>query len=127
MRSQSSKLAPLPAMNQPRTLKATVGGTKPIDGQQARLLRYSSRIADISQPYSLDHGMGGVSVNRKAASERANIKGKSDRATNEQVLDPRTRLILFKMIGRGLIFEVNGCISTGKEVTLTLELISHQC
>jgi hypothetical protein len=58
----------------------------------------------------------GISTNKKGPSERANMKDKSDRATNEQVLDPRTRLILFKMIGRGLISEVNGCVSTGKEV-----------
>jgi RIO kinase 1 len=58
----------------------------------------------------------GVGVNRKGPSAHANLKDKSDRATNEQVLDPRTRLILFKMIGRGLIHEVNGCVSTGKEV-----------
>ena len=64
----------------------------------------------------------GVGVNRKGPSAHANLKDKSDRATNEQVLDPRTRLILFKMIGRGLIHEVNGCVSTGKEVIKT---ISH--
>ena len=61
----------------------------------------------------------GVGVNRKGPSAHANLKDKSDRATNEQVLDPRTRLILFKMIGRGLIHEVNGCVSTGKEVIQT--------
>ncbi len=58
----------------------------------------------------------GVGVNKKGPSSYANMKDKSDRATNEQVLDPRTRIILFKMIGRGLIQEVNGCVSTGKEV-----------
>src|SRR4051812_1150032 len=41
---------------------------------------------------------------------------KADRATSEQVLDPRTRMILFKMLTRGVISEINGCISTGKEV-----------
>lgn len=60
----------------------------------------------------------GVGVNRKGAAERANAKDKSDRATSDQVLDPRTRIILFKMIGRGLILEVNGCVSTGKEVII---------
>lgn len=45
-------------------------------------------------------------------------KDKSDRATTEQVLDPRTRIILFKMLNRGVIFEVNGCISTGKEANV---------
>jgi RIO kinase 1 len=58
----------------------------------------------------------GVATNKKVPSASANAKDKSDRATSEQVLDPRTRLILFKMIGRGLIQEVNGCVSTGKEV-----------
>jgi RIO kinase 1 len=42
---------------------------------------------------------------------------KSDRATSDQVLDPRTRIILFKMLNRNIIYEVNGCISTGKEVS----------
>jgi RIO kinase 1 len=64
----------------------------------------------------------GVGVNRKGPSSYANAKDKSDRATNEQVLDPRTRIILFKMIGRGLIHEVNGCVSTGKEVSRLSQL-----
>lgn len=55
---------------------------------------------------------------RKGGSEKHNIvRDKSDRATNEQVLDPRTRLVLFKMLGRGLLERVEGCVSTGKEVS----------
>ncbi|XP_056599615.1 serine/threonine-protein kinase RIO1 [Triplophysa dalaica] len=46
------------------------------------------------------------------------VKDKSDRATVEQVLDPRTRMILFKMLSRGVITEINGCISTGKEANV---------
>nr|XP_057923335.1 serine/threonine-protein kinase RIO1 isoform X2 [Doryrhamphus excisus] len=46
------------------------------------------------------------------------VKDKSDRATVEQVLDPRTRMILFKMLSRGIISEINGCISTGKEANV---------
>uniref|UniRef100_A0A3Q2Y1C3 Serine/threonine-protein kinase RIO1 n=1 Tax=Hippocampus comes TaxID=109280 RepID=A0A3Q2Y1C3_HIPCM len=46
------------------------------------------------------------------------VKDKSDRATVEQVLDPRTRMILFKMLTRGIISEINGCISTGKEANV---------
>uniref|UniRef100_A0A673APM3 Serine/threonine-protein kinase RIO1 n=1 Tax=Sphaeramia orbicularis TaxID=375764 RepID=A0A673APM3_9TELE len=46
------------------------------------------------------------------------VKDKSDRATVEQVLDPRTRMILFKMLSRGVINEINGCISTGKEANV---------
>ena len=49
---------------------------------------------------------------------RQKYSDKSDRATVEQVLDPRTRIILFKMINRNVIYEINGCISTGKEVSV---------
>ncbi|ELU06450.1 hypothetical protein CAPTEDRAFT_164369 [Capitella teleta] len=33
-------------------------------------------------------------------------------------MDPRTRMILFKMLSRQIISEVNGCISTGKEANV---------
>ena len=33
-------------------------------------------------------------------------------------MDPRTRMIIFKMIQRGIINELNGCISTGKEANV---------
>ena len=45
-------------------------------------------------------------------------KDKSDRATSEQVLDPRTRMILLQMINRGIVSEVSGCLSTGKEANV---------
>ena len=45
-------------------------------------------------------------------------KDKADRATVEQVLDTRTRMILFKMLNRGLVSTINGCISTGKEANV---------
>lgn len=45
-------------------------------------------------------------------------KDKHDRATVEQVLDPRTRLILFKFLQQGLLDHINGCISTGKEANV---------
>lgn len=43
---------------------------------------------------------------------------KSERATSEQVLDPRTRMLLLQMINRGVVSEVNGVISTGKEANV---------
>lgn len=46
--------------------------------------------------------------------------GRDDRATTENVMDPRTRFILYQMLNRGLFTEMNGCISTGKEVWLKL-------
>ncbi|QSL65682.1 hypothetical protein MERGE_002995 [Pneumocystis wakefieldiae] len=45
-------------------------------------------------------------------------KDKSDRATTEQVLDLRTRIILFKLINKGIIYKINGCVSTGKEANV---------
>uniref|UniRef100_A0A8D0BGU9 Serine/threonine-protein kinase RIO1 n=1 Tax=Salvator merianae TaxID=96440 RepID=A0A8D0BGU9_SALMN len=55
---------------------------------------------------------------RQKDAEMYRVKDKSDRATVEQVLDPRTRMILFKMLTRGVISEINGCISTGKEANV---------
>ncbi|XP_062555426.1 serine/threonine-protein kinase RIO1 [Armigeres subalbatus] len=55
---------------------------------------------------------------RKADSERLRSKDKQDRATAEQVMDPRTRMILFKLLNRDMICEINGCISTGKEANV---------
>ena len=49
---------------------------------------------------------------------RIRVKDKCDRATVEQVLDPKTRMILLKMLNRGVIESINGCISTGKEANV---------
>lgn len=49
---------------------------------------------------------------------RTKVKDKEDRATVEQVLDPRIRMILFKMLNKGIISEIQGCISTGKEANV---------
>ncbi|KAI6129736.1 RIO1-domain-containing protein [Pisolithus croceorrhizus] len=113
--NQNTTVAPLPVVNQPRTASAAAAAhvKDKTTGQLAALSKYTSRIARIDQPYVL-----GVGVNRKGPSSYANLKDKSDRATSELVLDPRTRLVLFKMIGRGLIQEVNGCVSTGKEANV---------
>ncbi|CAI8613110.1 unnamed protein product [Vicia faba] len=43
---------------------------------------------------------------------------KADRATVEQAIDPRTRMVLFKMMNRGVFQDMNGCISTGKEANV---------
>ncbi|EGR45649.1 uncharacterized protein TRIREDRAFT_81007 [Trichoderma reesei QM6a] len=45
-------------------------------------------------------------------------KDKADRATSEQVLDQRTRMILLQLINRGVVSEVHGAISTGKEANV---------
>ncbi|KAJ3079129.1 Serine/threonine-protein kinase RIO1 [Rhizoclosmatium hyalinum] len=55
---------------------------------------------------------------RKAEGDKTTHKDKADRATVEQVLDPRTRIILFKMLNNQTLSQVNGCISTGKEANV---------
>lgn len=45
-------------------------------------------------------------------------KDRANRATVEQVLDPRTMRFLGKIINKGVISRINGCISTGKEANV---------
>ncbi|XP_060729967.1 serine/threonine-protein kinase RIO1 [Tachysurus vachellii] len=59
-----------------------------------------------------------TAIQRQREADMYRVKDKSDRATVEQVLDPRTRMILFKMLSRGVISGINGCISTGKEANV---------
>eukprot|EP00816_Leptocylindrus_hargravesii_P001419 CAMPEP_0196821068 /NCGR_PEP_ID=MMETSP1362-20130617/77654_1 /TAXON_ID=163516 /ORGANISM="Leptocylindrus danicus, Strain CCMP1856" /LENGTH=465 /DNA_ID=CAMNT_0042200131 /DNA_START=33 /DNA_END=1430 /DNA_ORIENTATION=- len=44
--------------------------------------------------------------------------GRDDRATVEQCLDPRTRLILFRLLSNGYLAKIDGCLSTGKEANV---------
>ena len=59
-----------------------------------------------------------VGASRKSEMSRTKNKDKSDRATAEQVLDPRTRMILFKLLSCGRIGEIHGCVSAGKEANV---------
>lgn len=69
--------------------------------------------------HALPHSTTNMLINRRNREERTvKMKDKSDRATIEQVLDPRTRIILFKLLNKGYLTEINGCISTGKEANV---------
>ena len=60
---------------------------------------------------------------QRAAHKAANIGLCQDtRATTEQVLDPRTRLILFKLLQRNAFTKLEGCLSTGKEAEIESEV-----
>ena len=50
--------------------------------------------------------------------KRTLYQDRNDRATSEQVLDPRTRMILFKMLNTGVLEKLDGCLSTGKEANV---------
>ncbi|XP_057337317.1 serine/threonine-protein kinase rio1 [Microplitis mediator] len=85
------------------------------------LRRYANKInVEKYEGLSLPHGAANVlnETNKKIDNQRIRNKDKHDRATVEQVLDPRTRLILFKMLNHGFINLIDGCISTGKEANV---------
>ncbi|KAL7420702.1 Serine/threonine-protein kinase rio1 [Cryptotrichosporon argae] len=58
----------------------------------------------------------GVAANPKA--HAAPTKDKADRATHEQVLDKRTRLVLSALVNRGFFGVIEYCVSTGKEANV---------
>lgn len=80
--------------------------------------KYSNRINvdKYDVPKSAESAVN--AAERRELADRLRTKDKHDRATAEQVMDPRTRMILFKLLNRGFITEVNGCISTGKEANV---------
>ncbi|KAM0546436.1 hypothetical protein ACHAPJ_010903 [Fusarium lateritium] len=90
--------AVLPRSNQQ---KPTVNTLASVDDQVSALSKHAAKIR-------LD------SVKQDAEKD----KDKADRATSEQVLDQRTRMILLQMINRGSVSEVHGAISTGKEANV---------
>ena len=49
---------------------------------------------------------------------RTSRPDKAERGTVENVMDPRTRLILYKMVRSGFLQAVHGCLSTGKEANV---------
>ncbi len=64
-------------------------------------------------------GGGGKSITRHT--------GRDDRATTENVMDPRTRMILFRMLASNFLKEINGCISTGKEANVYYAVAGTKC
>ena len=67
-------------------------------------------------------GGGGSGPSSSNSSAAARHRDKSDRATVETVLDPRTRLVLFKLLNSGVFASIHGCVSTGKEANVYLAL-----
>ena len=60
----------------------------------------------------------GQAAEKKAGQAKPTGLTRDERATCEQVLDPRTRLLLFKLINSGILGSINGCVSTGKEANV---------
>lgn len=87
------------------TQKPTVNTHAAVDDQIKSLTRHAGKI-------KLDDMQSGMAVRGDRGGDRA------DRATSEQVLDPRTRMILLQMINRNVVSEIHGCLSTGKEANV---------
>ena len=85
--------------------KPTANTLASIDDQVTSLSRHAGKLKLNDQ----QSGLG---------AKHDRVADKSDRATSEQVLDPRTRMILLQMINRNVVSEVNGCLSTGKEANV---------
>jgi len=85
--------------------KPSANTSASIDDQVASLARHAGKIR-------LTGRMTG------ASGGNARDKDKADRATTEQVLDRRTQMILLQLINRGVISEIHGVISTGKEANV---------
>lgn len=98
-------------------------GTAGVAAKQAQLQRLQARVNFDPLPISRSP-MGHAALNsvvsseKKAAVSRHQGLTQDTRATVEQVLDPRTMLVLSKFLKRGIFTEIHGCISTGKEANV---------
>mmetsp|Transcript_16118 Transcript_16118/g.62862 ORF Transcript_16118/g.62862 Transcript_16118/m.62862 type:complete len:608 (-) Transcript_16118:38-1861(-) len=63
---------------------------------------------------------------KAAETRRVRARGKEDRETREQVMDPQTRIILFKMINHERFNQVTGIISGGKEANVYKAIRSEE-
>lgn len=102
--------ASIPASEKPKTntQKPAANTHASVDDQIASLSRHVGKI-------KLDERMAGGGGGGGGGPRD---KDKSDRATSEQVLDPRTRMILLQLINKNIVSEIHGVISTGKEANV---------
>nr|XP_019012987.1 Atypical/RIO/RIO1 protein kinase [Kwoniella pini CBS 10737]OCF51768.1 Atypical/RIO/RIO1 protein kinase [Kwoniella pini CBS 10737] len=98
--------------NRVRQQHAATTGSAPLPARNAPSQLSSSKTIKVNP---LAHV--GVAMNPKVAHEKQD-KDKSDRATQDQVLDSRTRLVLAGLVNRNIIGKIERCVSTGKEANV---------
>lgn len=90
------------------------------------------RVDEFYEGHNNEVGSGGARMNQRVLNELREMTmsnrfathnasknvDRSERATTENVMDPRTRLILYKLVNTGMLKEINGCVSTGKEANV---------
>ncbi|CAI4064213.1 hypothetical protein N7582_002614 [Saccharomyces uvarum] len=81
-------------------------------------LTVSQRASDHINNQLLDKFSHKIKTDELSFSKAKTSKDKSNRATVENVLDPRTMRFLKSMVNRGVIADLNGCLSTGKEANV---------
>ncbi len=104
------------SFNRQRQQNANGGGASVARGNQQKPSANTFASVD-DQVSALSKHAGKIRLDDVKQSEDK-TKDKADRATSEQVLDQRTRMILLQMINRGFVSEVHGAISTGKEANV---------
>ncbi|KAG2373468.1 hypothetical protein C9374_012075 [Naegleria lovaniensis] len=79
------------------------------------LMRADTKVLHTSQ--FRDHSAHSFSSrrNKKETIERIRSVDKQDERTTDKVLDHRTSMILYKLMNSGIVTQLNGCVSTGKE------------
>lgn len=101
----------VPASQKPKTNpaghKPTANTRSSVDDQVQSLAQHASKLR-------LNNMEGGGGKQERGGGG----KDKSDRATSEQVLDPRTRMILLQLLNKNVVSEINGVLSTGKEANV---------
>ena len=84
----------------------SLGGAK-LNGVSDKKMNLSHAVSNsVTKMENLEH------------SKKISHTGRDDRATSEQCLDPRTRLLLFRMLSSGFLELIDGCLSTGKEANV---------
>ncbi|CAI9267305.1 unnamed protein product [Lactuca saligna] len=104
-RPNASPLQPLSNRNQKFTNHIRASPLEEWEG------RWDSGMSN-SVTTAIRESVRGMAIGKTKTTEKA------DRATVEQAIDPRTRMVLFKMLNRGIFHDINGCISTGKEANV---------
>jgi RIO kinase 3 len=71
------------------------------------------RCHDFRLPNSVYNTLKQHSYKEEKLAQR--LHEKKEHSTSDQVMDTKTRLMLFKMVDNQVLTEINGCVSTGKE------------
>ena len=95
-------------------LLATKGGVG--GGTQSHLADAGNSRINLNSSHKVSNAVS--KMHHMESTKKKSHTGRDDRATSEQCLDPRTRLLLFRMLSNGFLELIDGCLSTGKEANV---------